>query len=223
MRKLQQVVTHISIRKTSKVTFRHLAMLAQTKSNDKMFGTHSVSEVTSLNRWLTDSSGCERGFNPDISMNYIAILEEPDMEAVGRLDGENLAILPTLIRLLRHAIGMYRRPIYDFKQGIARHVADMPQSTLPLHHGHGTWTTIADYSCRTRSISIVNLLRACLDKAKNLDVSTLSTLRVERGRTISTTWQASFVRREAGVEAQRVLSLLWPRFDNSRSNHFNRP
>ena len=90
------------LEETSKVTFRHLAMLAQTKSNDEdvwislgLAGNVAQSMIDRLDRMRTWIQS--RHFPDELR---ITILEEPDVEAVGRLDDENLAILPRLIEAL---------------------------------------------------------------------------------------------------------------------------
>ena len=76
----------------------------------------------------------------------ITILEEPDVEAVARLDGENLAILPTLVEALEHASGMLRASNLRFQTR---------RSPKTCHHGmpteHSTsasWVRNVDRDCR---------------------------------------------------------------------------
>ena len=87
---------------TSKVTFRHLAMLAQTKSKDDdvwtslgLKGNVSQSMIGRLERMRTWIQS--RHFPDELR---ITILKEPNSDAVGLLNEENLAILPTLIKAL---------------------------------------------------------------------------------------------------------------------------
>ena len=87
---------------TSKVTFRHLAMLAQTKSRDDdvwtslgLKGNVSQSMIGRLERMRTWIQS--RHFPDELR---ITILKEPNSDAVGLLDEDNLAILPTLIKAL---------------------------------------------------------------------------------------------------------------------------
>ena len=85
-------------------------------------------------------------------MNYALLFSKNQtFEAVGRLDDENLAILPTLIDALEAGMGCFERPINDFKLSeVSGHVATAClQSTLSLHYGNGARTAITDHSCRT--------------------------------------------------------------------------
>ncbi len=87
------------LEETSKVTFRHLAMLAQTKSKDDdvwgslgLKGNVSQSMIDRLERMRTWVQS--RHFPDELR---ITILKEPDSDAVRLLDEENRAILPTLV------------------------------------------------------------------------------------------------------------------------------
>ena len=88
---------------TSSVTFRHLAMLAQTKSRDEdvwnsigMIGTIPQSMIDRLDRMRTWVQS--RHFPEELR---ITIMEEPDSEAIALLDDDNMALLPKLIESLR--------------------------------------------------------------------------------------------------------------------------
>ena len=88
---------------TSSVTFRHLAMLAQTKSKDEdvwkslgIDGSIPQSMVDRLNRmrtWVHSNH-----FPEELR---IAILEQPSSEAMAQMSEENIRLLPELIKSLR--------------------------------------------------------------------------------------------------------------------------
>ena len=158
------------LEETSKVTFRHLAMLAQTKSNDEdvwnslgLGGNVAQSMIDRLERMRTWIQS--RHFPDELR---ITILEEPDMEAVGRLDGENLAILPTLIEALE-ACDWDASSIQSTISNTAK-----SQDMSPRHAYRALYLCImgTERGPRLPTIlaeldqsSIVNLLRACLEQS----------------------------------------------------------
>ena len=158
------------LEETSKVTFRHLAMLAQTKSNDEdvwnslgLGGNVAQSMIDRLERMRTWIQS--RHFPDELR---ITILEEPDMEAVGRLDGENLAILPTLIEALE-ACDWDASSIQSTISNTAK-----SQDMSPRHAYRALYLCImgTERGPRLPTIlaeldqsAIVNLLRACLDES----------------------------------------------------------
>jgi lysyl-tRNA synthetase class I len=84
------------------VTFRHLAMLAQTKSKDEdVWGSLGinlpppVTMVERLNRMRTWINS--RHFPDELR---ITILEQPHDDAISMLDDDNIAVLPHLIESL---------------------------------------------------------------------------------------------------------------------------
>ena len=158
------------LEETSKVTFRHLAMLAQTKSNDEdvwislgLAGNVSQSMIGRLDRMRTWIQS--RHFPDELR---ITILEEPDVEAVGRLDDENLAILPTLIEDLE-ACEWDTSSIQSTVSNSAK-----SQDMSPRHAYRALYLCImgTERGPRLPTIlaeldqsAIVNLLRACLDES----------------------------------------------------------
>ena len=158
------------LEETSKVTFRHLAMLAQTKSNDEdvwnslgLAGNVAQSMIDRLDRMRTWIQS--RHFPDELR---ITILEEPDVEAVGRLDGENLAILPTLVEALE-ACEWDASSIQSTISNTAK-----SQDMSPRHAYRALYLCImgAERGPRLPTIlteldqsSIVNLLRACLEES----------------------------------------------------------
>ena len=158
------------LEETSKVTFRHLAMLAQTKSNDEdvwnslgLAGNVAQSMIDRLDRMRTWIQS--RHFPDELR---ITILEEPDVEAVGRLDGENLAILPTLVEALE-ACEWDASSIQSTISNTAK-----SQDMSPRHAYRALYLCImgAERGPRLPTIlteldqsTIVNLLRACLEES----------------------------------------------------------
>ena len=158
------------LEETSKVTFRHLAMLAQTKSNDEdvwnslgLAGSVAQSMIDRLDRMRTWIQS--RHFPDELR---ITILEEPDVEAVGRLDGENLAILPTLVEALE-ACEWDASSIQSTISNTAK-----SQDMSPRHAYRALYLCImgAERGPRLPTIlteldqsTIVNLLRACLEES----------------------------------------------------------
>ena len=158
------------LEETSKVTFRHLAMLAQTKSNDEdvwnslgLAGSVAQSMIDRLDRMRTWIQS--RHFPDELR---ITILEEPDVEAVGRLDGENLAILPTLVEALE-ACEWDASSIQSTISNAAK-----SQDMSPRHAYRALYLCImgAERGPRLPTIlteldqsTIVNLLRACLEES----------------------------------------------------------
>ena len=158
------------LEETSKVTFRHLAMLAQTKSNDEdvwnslgLAGNVAQSMIDRLDRMRTWIQS--RHFPDELR---ITILEEPDVEAVGRLDGENLAILPTLVEALE-ACEWDASSIQSTISNTAK-----SRDMSPRHAYRALYLCImgAERGPRLPTIlteldqsTIVNLLRACLEES----------------------------------------------------------
>ena len=158
------------LEETSKVTFRHLAMLAQTKSNDEdvwislgLADNVSQSMIGRLDRMRTWTQS--RHFPDELR---ITILEEPDVEAVGRLDDENLAILPTLIEALDAC--EWNTPSIQSTVSNAAKSQDMsPRHAyralylciMGTERGPRLPTILAELDQST----IVNLLRACLEES----------------------------------------------------------
>ena len=93
------------LEETSKVTFRHLAMLAQTKSKDddvwaslglqEYVSQSMVDRLDRMRTWIQS-----RHFPDELR---ITILEQPDSDAIALLDEDNLAVLPTLVQALRES------------------------------------------------------------------------------------------------------------------------
>ena len=91
------------IEESTSVTFRHLALLAQTKSNDgdvwnsigieEPIPQSMVDRLQRMRTWI-DS----RHFPDELR---IAILTDPDTKAVALLDEDNLKLLPKLIDAFR--------------------------------------------------------------------------------------------------------------------------
>ena len=159
------------LEETSKVTFRHLAMLAQTKSNDEdvwislgLAGNVAQSMIDRLDRMRTWIQS--RHFPDELR---ITILEEPDVEAVGRLDDENLAILPTLIEALE-ACEWDASSIQSTISNVAK-----SQDMSPRHAYRALYLCImgTERGPRLPTIlsevdhsTIVNLLRACFAQSE---------------------------------------------------------
>ena len=158
------------LEEASKVTFRHLAMLAQTKSNDEdvwislgLAGNVSQSMIGRLDRMRTWIQS--RHFPDELR---ITILEEPDVEAVGRLDDENLAILPTLIEAL-DACEWDTPSIQSTVSNAAKSQDMSPRHAyralylciMGTERGPRLPTILAELDQST----IVNLLRACLEES----------------------------------------------------------
>ncbi len=158
------------LEETSKVTFRHLAMLAQTKSNDGdvwislgLADNVSQSMIGRLDRMRTWIQS--RHFPDELR---ITILEEPDVEAVGRLDDENLAILPTLIEAL-DACEWDTPSIQSTVSNAAKSQDMSPRHAyralylciMGTERGPRLPTILAELDQST----IVNLLRACLEES----------------------------------------------------------
>jgi lysyl-tRNA synthetase class 1 len=90
------------LEEASSVTFRHLAMLAQTKSKDEdVWESLGVDQsppstmVERLNRMRTWINS--RHFPDELR---ITILKQPNLEAIALLDEDNIAVLPQLIQVL---------------------------------------------------------------------------------------------------------------------------
>jgi len=90
------------LEETATVTFRHLAMLAQTKSRDEdvwtslgLDGQISQTMIDRLHRMRTWVKS--RHFPDELR---ITILDEPKSEAIDQLDEDNVTILPALIGTL---------------------------------------------------------------------------------------------------------------------------
>ncbi|CAI8335037.1 MAG: Lysine--tRNA ligase [Candidatus Poseidoniaceae archaeon] len=155
---------------TSKVTFRHLAMLAQTKSKDDDVWTSlglkanvSQSMIDRLERMRTWTQS--RHFPDELR---ITILEKPDVAAVECLDDENLAILPTLIEGLE-ACEWDASSIQSTISTTAK-----SQDVSPRHAYRALYLCImgTERGPRLPTIlaeldqsAIVNLLRACLEES----------------------------------------------------------
>ena len=158
------------LEETSKVTFRHLAMLAQTKSNDEdvwnslgLAGNVSQSMIDRLERMRTWIQS--QHFPAELR---ITILEEPDLESVGRLDDENLAILPPLISVLEVA----EWEASSIQSTISN--AAKSQDMSPRHAYRALYLCImgTERGPRLPTIlaeldqsAVVNLLRACLEES----------------------------------------------------------
>ena len=87
----------------SLVTFRHLALLAQTKSKDEdVWGSLGLIESVSqamIDRLQRMRTWIQSKHFPDELR--ITILEHPDSDAIGLLDDQNMKVLPDLIASLR--------------------------------------------------------------------------------------------------------------------------
>ena len=158
------------LEETSKVTFRHLAMLAQTKSNDEdvwsslgLAANVSQSMIDRLDRMRTWIQS--RHFPDELR---ITILKEPDAEAVGRLDDENLAILPPLISVLE-VVEWEASSIQSTISNAAK-----SQDMSPRHAYRALYLCImgTERGPRLPTIlaeidqsAVVNLLRACLEES----------------------------------------------------------
>lgn len=158
------------LEETSKVTFRHLAMLAQTKSNDEdvwislgLAGNVPQSMIDRLNRMRTWIQS--RHFPDELR---ITILEEPDVEAIGHLDDENIAILPTLI----DALETCEWDASSIQSTISN--AAKSKDMSPRHAYRALYLCImgTERGPRLPTIlteldqsTIVNLLRACLEES----------------------------------------------------------
>jgi lysyl-tRNA synthetase class 1 len=158
------------LEETSKVTFRHLAMLAQTKSNDEdvwtslgLTGNVAQSMIERLDRMRTWIQS--RHFPDELR---ITILEEPDLEAVGNLDDENLTILPTLIDALEtcewdaSSIQSTISNTAKSKDMSPRHAyRALYLCIMGTERGPRLPTILTELDQST----IVNLLRACLEES----------------------------------------------------------
>ena len=156
------------LEETSKVTFRHLAMLAQTKSNDEdvwvslgLEGNVSQSMIDRLERMRTWTQS--RHFPDELR---ITILDEPDEDAVVLLDDDNLAILPTLVE----ALGECEWDASGIQSTISNSAKSLEIS--PRHAYRALYLCImgAERGPRLPTIlaeldqaAIVNLLSACLE------------------------------------------------------------
>jgi len=156
------------LEETSKVTFRHLAMLAQTKSKDEdvwvslgLEGNVSQSMIDRLERMRTWTQS--RHFPDELR---ITILDEPDEDAVVLLDDDNLAILPTLIE----ALGVCEWDASGIQSTISNSAKSLEIS--PRHAYRALYLCImgAERGPRLPTIlaeldqaAIVNLLSACLE------------------------------------------------------------
>ena len=91
------------LEETATATFRHLAMLAQTKSRDEdvwtSLGLDSRISQTMIDRLHRMRTWVKSRHFPDELR--ITILDEPKSEAIDQLDEDNIAILPVLIETLK--------------------------------------------------------------------------------------------------------------------------
>ena len=91
------------LEEATSVTFRHLAMLAQTKSRDEdvwvSLGLQGAVPQTMKDRLERMRTWVQSRHFPDELR--ITILEEPNLETIRQLDEENIAVLPHLIESLR--------------------------------------------------------------------------------------------------------------------------
>ncbi len=152
---------------TSSVTFRHLAMLAQTKSRDEdvwnsigMIGTIPQSMIDRLDRMRTWVQS--RHFPEELR---ITILEEPDSEAIALLDDDNMALLPKLIESLRSCdweISSIQNSISSTAKGLEMSPRHAYRALYLCIMGTERGPRLPTILTELDQDAIINLLNACL-------------------------------------------------------------
>jgi len=152
---------------TSSVTFRHLAMLAQTKSRDEdvwnsigMIGTIPQSMIDRLDRMRTWVQS--RHFPEELR---ITILREPDSEAIALLDDDNMALLPKLIESLRSCdweISSIQNSISSTAKGLEMSPRHAYRALYLCIMGTERGPRLPTILTELAQDAIINLLNACL-------------------------------------------------------------
>ena len=159
------------LEETSTVTFRHLAMLAQTKSKDDdvwssldLGGNIPQSMIDRLHRMRTWIAS--RHFPDELR---ITILEEPNSEAIALLDDDNVAILPNLIENLA-ACDWVASSIQSSISDAAKSLDMSPRHAYRALYlcimGTERGPRLPTILTELEQSSIVNLLNACLESKK---------------------------------------------------------
>ena len=156
------------LKEATSVTFRHLAMLAQTKSRDEdvwaslgIQGSVPQSMRDRLQRMRTWVQS--RHFPDELR---ITILEEPHLEAIGQLDHDNIAILPLLIASLRTCewdAASIQTTISSTAKGIETSPRHAYRALYLCIMGVERGPRIPGILAELDQTSIVNLLSACLE------------------------------------------------------------
>ena len=159
------------LEETSTVTFRHLAMLAQTKSKDDDVWTSldlgsnipqsMIDRLHRMRTWIAS-----RHFPDELR---ITILEEPNSEAIALLDDDNVAILPNLIENLA-ACDWVASSIQSSISDAAKSLDMSPRHAYRALYlcimGTERGPRLPTILTELEQSSIVNLLNACLESKK---------------------------------------------------------
>ncbi|MGB1366018.1 MAG: lysine--tRNA ligase [Candidatus Poseidoniaceae archaeon] len=159
------------LEETATVTFRHLAMLAQTKSRDEdvwtSLGLDSRISQTMIDRLHRMRTWVKSRHFPDELR--ITILDEPKSEAIDQLNEDNIAILPVLIETLK-ACDWDADAIQSAISSGAKSLDMSPRHAyralylciMGTERGPRLPTILAELDQN----SILNLLNACLESKK---------------------------------------------------------
>ena len=159
------------LEETSTVTFRHLAMLAQTKSKDDDVWTSldlgsnipqsMIDRLHRMRTWIAS-----RHFPDELR---ITILEEPNSEAIALLDDDNVAILPNLIENLAACdwvVSSIQSSISDAAKSLDMSPRHAYRALYLCIMGTERGPRLPTILTELEQSSIVNLLNACLESKK---------------------------------------------------------
>jgi len=159
------------LEETSKVTFRHLAMLAQTKSKDEdvwtSLGLESNTPQSMVDRLQRMRTWIESRHFPDELR--ITILDQPNSEAIALLDDDNVAILPKLIENLGACdweISTIQASISDSAKSLDLSPRHAYRALYLCIMGTEKGPRLPAILTELNQTSIVNLLSACLESKK---------------------------------------------------------